>query len=67
MPQRPQLNPSPGRRIRRCQARLEAREDFNPFLREEGEVRVRDLLGDSDDILSDILAAGALRGEKAGR
>lgn len=48
------------------QTLLEAR-DFNPFLKGEGAGRIRDLLGNSDDILSDILAAGALRGEKAGQ
>lgn len=56
-----------GERITGTLGSLEALKGFNPFW---GEAAVgggvRDLLGNSNDILSDILAAGALREEKAG-
>lgn len=59
---RPQLQPSPAS----GRARLEARQGSNRFLGVVGGA-VRDLLGNSNDILGDILVAGALRGEQAGR
>lgn len=73
-PERPRLNPGPVLRSllvrreshRRCQACLEAQEGFDPFSEEVGR-GLRDLLGNSNDILSDVLVAGALRVEKQGQ
>lgn len=65
MPQTPRLNLSPALRLLPVwKENQEVPEGLVPFGRRRG-TGVWDLLGNSDNIFSDILAAGALRGEKA--
>ena len=73
-PERPRLNSSPVLRSpcsseREAQAVPAMSTSSGRYRTPFGEVGrgVRDLLGNANDILGDVLAAGALRAEKAGR